>query len=203
MRSFGNGVELLRSPGEGKADAINYGLSRATGEILFFNDVRQTLDREALKLLAASFDDPTVGVATGELIIRSGETTEEESVGLYWRYEKWIRQRHSAIDSVPEQLGPSTLPGVTLPALCLRLRYSTMCISPCVRSSRDTGFDGSARRARTIPQPLSIQSSAEKCAHRPGSINLCGTSPPYSARATGCGFTSCRTKQAVCFCRSQ
>lgn len=93
-------VQLVRVPAGGKALALNAGLAKATGELLFFTDVRQQLDPACLQTLVRQFDDPSVGVASGELIIRSGENTEEESVGLYWRYEKWIRKRHAAIDSV-------------------------------------------------------------------------------------------------------
>ena len=99
VASFG-GVRLLRSPGEGKSAAINHALAHATGDILFFTDVRQPIDPQALTTLTACFDDPRIGVATGELIIRAGNTTEEDNVGLYWQYEKWIRRRHSRIDSV-------------------------------------------------------------------------------------------------------
>jgi biofilm PGA synthesis N-glycosyltransferase PgaC len=100
VRGFSPAVQLLRSPGRGKASAINQGLAHATGEILFFTDVRQILDPESLRVLVACFDDPGVGAATGELIILSGERTEQKNVGMYWRLEKWIRKRHSAIDSV-------------------------------------------------------------------------------------------------------
>jgi cellulose synthase/poly-beta-1,6-N-acetylglucosamine synthase-like glycosyltransferase len=94
------GVGLLAvSPG-GKAAALNAGLRRAEGEILFFTDVRQQLDPAALRELVACFADPSVGVASGELFIRDGETREEANVGLYWRYEKWIRRRLSHLDSV-------------------------------------------------------------------------------------------------------
>ena len=70
------------------------------GEILFFTDVRQQLDRAALRELVACFGDPSVGVASGELFIRDGTTREEANVGLYWQYEKWIRRRLSRLDSV-------------------------------------------------------------------------------------------------------
>jgi cellulose synthase/poly-beta-1,6-N-acetylglucosamine synthase-like glycosyltransferase len=93
-------VQLFRNPHSGKAAAINEGLHHATGEILFFTDVRQPLASKALKHLVACFEDPAVGVATGELIIRSGDTNQEQDIGLYWRFEKWIRKQHSAIDSV-------------------------------------------------------------------------------------------------------
>ncbi|MEO8657024.1 MAG: glycosyltransferase family 2 protein [Bryobacteraceae bacterium] len=94
------GVEVLRIPASGKAAALNVGIGRATGELLFFTDVRQHLDRASLRALVRRFDDPLVGVASGELFIRRGDCIEEESVGLYWKYEKAIRKRHAAIDSV-------------------------------------------------------------------------------------------------------
>jgi len=94
------GVEVLRIPPSGKAAALNAGIRQATGELLFFTDVRQSLDPAALAELARRFDDPQVGAASGELFIRKGADTAEESVGLYWRYEKVIRKRHAAIDSV-------------------------------------------------------------------------------------------------------
>ncbi|MEJ7609484.1 MAG: glycosyltransferase, partial [Bryobacteraceae bacterium] len=97
-RSF-SGVELITIPPSGKAVALNHALDRATGELLFLTDVRQDLKPDALRLLADTFDDPEVGAASGELIIRSGEKSEEANVGLYWQYEKWIRRRLSEIDS--------------------------------------------------------------------------------------------------------
>lgn len=100
VRGYGDRILLLRNPHSGKATAINHALRYAAGEILFMTDVRQPIGIRALKILVACFDDPKVGVASGELIIRKSDNTEEEHVGLYWEYEKWIRKRHSAIDSV-------------------------------------------------------------------------------------------------------
>jgi biofilm PGA synthesis N-glycosyltransferase PgaC len=93
-------IEFLRIPGGGKAMALNAGLERARGEILFFTDVRQPLDPDCLKHLVACFADPSVGVVSGELVIREGLTHEEASVGLYWKYEKWLRKLESRVDSV-------------------------------------------------------------------------------------------------------
>lgn len=99
VRSFPE-VQLLSLAPGGKAAALNAGLARANGEILFFTDARQELDPRCLQILVEQFSDPTVGVASGELIIRKGERAEQDHVGLYWRYEKWIRQQLSRIDSV-------------------------------------------------------------------------------------------------------
>jgi cellulose synthase/poly-beta-1,6-N-acetylglucosamine synthase-like glycosyltransferase len=93
-------VRLLDLPSGGKAAAQNRGIAEAKGEILFLTDVRQPLGRDALRKIVECFADPRVGVVTGELIILEGSTQEEANVGLYWKYEKWIRKRHSAIDSV-------------------------------------------------------------------------------------------------------
>lgn len=94
------GVELVAIPRSGKAAALNEGMRRATGEILLFTDVRQDLDPASLSSLVACFADARVGVASGELIIGSGGTREEANVGIYWRYEKWIRKQQSRLDSV-------------------------------------------------------------------------------------------------------
>ena len=106
VREFaGRGVELLPVPRGGKARALNAGLERAKGEIIFFTDVRQTLDPGSVRHLMTYFADPAVGVVSGELIIRDGRTQEEVHTGLYWKYEKWIRRRQSQVDSVTGATG--------------------------------------------------------------------------------------------------
>jgi cellulose synthase/poly-beta-1,6-N-acetylglucosamine synthase-like glycosyltransferase len=95
------GVRLLKVPHGGKAQALNAGLWEAAGEILFFTDVRQALDPQGLSHLVANFADPTVGAATGELrTIDPEHRGEQADMGLYWRYELWLRRRHSLIDSI-------------------------------------------------------------------------------------------------------
>src|SRR3954447_21418588 len=55
------GVELIRVPKGGKAQALNKGLEVAHGEILFFPDVRQPLAPDCLRNLVACFADDDVG----------------------------------------------------------------------------------------------------------------------------------------------
>jgi cellulose synthase/poly-beta-1,6-N-acetylglucosamine synthase-like glycosyltransferase len=93
-------LRVFAIPRGGKALALNKGMEHSTGEILFFTDVRQTLAPDSLWNLVACFADPSVGAASGELIIREGATSEEIHTGLYWKYEKWLRKRLSRIDSV-------------------------------------------------------------------------------------------------------
>lgn len=94
------GVQLFHANRGGKAQAVNIGLQVATGEIVFFTDVRQPLDPQALKHLAANFADPTVGAVTGELHYLNPSSGEQADMDLYWRYEIWARKRQSKIDSI-------------------------------------------------------------------------------------------------------
>ena len=95
------GVRLLLCPQGGKASAINTGLAEASGEILFFTDVRQAIDVHALSHLAANFADPSVGAVTGELrLLNPANVGEQADMELYWRLELWARDRHSRIDSI-------------------------------------------------------------------------------------------------------
>ena len=76
----------------GKATALNRGVAEAKGEIIVFNDARQTIDSGALKNLVSNFADPTVGCVSGELIIGTDANSAfAEGVGLYWELEKKIR----------------------------------------------------------------------------------------------------------------
>lgn len=95
------GVELLRVEKGGKSAALNRALARQNREVLFFTDVRQKLDRQSLRHLAANFADPAVGAVTGELKILVPEGGGEQAdMDLYWRYELWVRDLHSSIDSL-------------------------------------------------------------------------------------------------------
>ena len=93
-------IQFLSVPKRGKAVALNAALAQAKGEILFFTDVRQQFHPDSLANLVACFADPQVGVVSGELVIRDGSGIEEASVGLYWKYEKWIRKQLSRLDSI-------------------------------------------------------------------------------------------------------
>lgn len=105
-RSYaGRGVELLELSSGGKSAALTAGLAQATGEAVFLTDIRQELSPNSLRDLVACLGDPQVGVASGELILRDGNGQEQRNVGLYWKYEKFIRRRQALLDSVPGATG--------------------------------------------------------------------------------------------------
>lgn len=97
----GNQVDgVYYTPHRGKAAALNRALAVAEGEVVVFADARQRLDRAAVRELVANFSDPSVGAVSGELVLVD-ETGREagDGVGLYWRYEKWLRGMESGVYS--------------------------------------------------------------------------------------------------------
>lgn len=98
-------VKTLILPPGGKGATLNEALRHAQGEILLLTDVRQPLHQDCLTQLVGNFADPTVGVASGELVILSGELLEHARIGLYVRYEEWLRKQISKVGSVPGATG--------------------------------------------------------------------------------------------------
>lgn len=83
----------------GKCGALNEGVAQATGDIILFMDARQPVSDNAAKTLIPFLLDPTIGAATGELILSEDTSLEAANFGLYWRYEKWIRDNQSRLFS--------------------------------------------------------------------------------------------------------
>jgi poly-beta-1,6-N-acetyl-D-glucosamine synthase len=95
----GANVRVLEFPDRvGKAAALSAGCEVASGEILVFADCRQHWDSNAVRRLLDSFGDATVGAVSGDLVLEAA-TGVLAGVGLYWRYEKWLRKKESLFHS--------------------------------------------------------------------------------------------------------
>jgi len=93
-------VRVLETPAKvGKAAALSQGCAAARHEILVFTDVRQTWAPDALPLLLENFADPAVGAVSGDLVVETAPGVLA-GVGLYWRFEKWLRRRESLVWSM-------------------------------------------------------------------------------------------------------
>jgi poly-beta-1,6-N-acetyl-D-glucosamine synthase len=101
-----DGVRLLRLPRSGKPAALNAAIAQARGEILVLTDVRQVLAPDSAGLIVQAFADPQVGAVSGELVIREGAGLTQANIGLYWKFESWVRERLSSIDSMFGATGP-------------------------------------------------------------------------------------------------
>jgi cellulose synthase/poly-beta-1,6-N-acetylglucosamine synthase-like glycosyltransferase len=98
-RAFNGPAKILElHENAGKATALTHGCAVAQHDILVFADVRQQWASDALEKLLRNFADPAVGAVSGDLIVESAPGVLE-GVGLYWRYEKWLRRQEGRFHS--------------------------------------------------------------------------------------------------------
>ena len=101
-RSFGGGdvpvIVLDLADNIGKSAAITEGCLHARNEIIALGDVRQSWAEDALPRLLENFADPEVGAVGGELFVETAPGVMA-GVGLYWRFEKWLRRREGLVHS--------------------------------------------------------------------------------------------------------
>ncbi|MCM8782206.1 MAG: glycosyltransferase family 2 protein [Candidatus Omnitrophica bacterium] len=85
---------------QGKPSMLNELAKQAKGEILVFTDARQRLDKNSLKELVKNFSDAKVGSVSAELHFEGENTSAGNGIGVYWRYEKYIRKAESRAGSM-------------------------------------------------------------------------------------------------------
>ena len=83
----------------GKSACIGNVLPILDRELVLFTDVRQRLDPQAARELAAALGDPNVGAASGELVLQASNDFGR-GIDAYWRYEKLIRRWESTSGSL-------------------------------------------------------------------------------------------------------
>jgi biofilm PGA synthesis N-glycosyltransferase PgaC len=94
-------VPVILDSSSGKACALNEAVRHATGEILVFQDARQFVEPDAVSELVSCFGDPSVGAASGELLLEGdGRGPATDALGFYWKIEKAVRKLESASGSV-------------------------------------------------------------------------------------------------------
>lgn len=95
-------VQAIVNPeARGKAAGLNDAIHAAKGEIIVFNDARQRIEPDAVRLLVENFADSKVGCASGELMLGDPDSGEAiKGMGLYWKFEKKIREMESSSGSV-------------------------------------------------------------------------------------------------------
>ena len=187
----------------GKAAALNAAVAAARGQVLIFADARQLFTPDAVSRLVENFADPTVGSASGELLLEAIEGGVAAQVGLYWEYEKWIRQSESAAGSmlgasgaiyaIRRELWRDLPKGTILDDFLVPMRI--------VLAGRRAIFDGRAPPRATAPPAKPRASSAARSAPWPA------TSRPSPSSRGSCspgaipppGFRSGRTRSFACW----
>ncbi len=99
-RYAGRGVQLVRANTRlGKEGVQRLGLRLAEGEIIVFSDVATLLDREGIRTVVRSFNDPTVGCVSSvdRVLDPDGKPSGE---GAYVRYEMLLRRLESRVSTL-------------------------------------------------------------------------------------------------------
>ncbi len=89
----------------GKSAALMQARAIARHDILVLADVRQTWAPDTVDYLVANFTDPSVGAVSGEIFLEATPGVLA-GVGLYWRYEKWLRKMEGNLHSTVGLSGP-------------------------------------------------------------------------------------------------
>lgn len=91
------GIELSEQAEHlGKTGALNAAVAQSQAEIIVFSDANSMYQPDAVQQLVRHFGAKDVGCVCGNLTL--GNTTGQavgQGEGLYWRYEKWIKQQES------------------------------------------------------------------------------------------------------------
>jgi cellulose synthase/poly-beta-1,6-N-acetylglucosamine synthase-like glycosyltransferase len=91
----------------GKPAVLNDLIPHVRSEAVVMTDARQRVDPSAIERLLECLHDPEVGVVSGELEFEApaAATTTARGMGVYWRYEKFIRNCEGQSASVPGATG--------------------------------------------------------------------------------------------------
>ena len=102
VKSYENRKVKLHRMAErgGKIPGLNDAIRLSKSEIIVLTDANCMYNKEALRALVSNFADPKVGAVNGEhIFLNRKESTVERGVGLYWKYETWLKKMESAIHS--------------------------------------------------------------------------------------------------------
>jgi glycosyltransferase involved in cell wall biosynthesis len=96
------GVELMRAPNRrGKTAAENAAVAVARGDIIVNIDATVVVPPGSLKRLIRSFDDPTVGVASGrDVSVGAADERRTGAESGYTSYEMWVRDLETRAGSI-------------------------------------------------------------------------------------------------------
>ncbi len=89
-------LRLLELPRGGQTATQSALVEAATGDVVVLTDAETRFAPGCLAALSEAFRDPRVGCATGRLEWRDEEATATSAnEGLYWRYERLVREMES------------------------------------------------------------------------------------------------------------
>ncbi len=103
-----NSIELYHEDKRnGKTGAINRGMQFVKTPYVIFSDANTLLNKDAIKEIVKLFNDPKVGCVAGEkrILQKKQDNAVNTGEGLYWKYESFIKQNESNINSAIGAVG--------------------------------------------------------------------------------------------------
>ena len=134
LTSASTSLRLLDYPvRRGKVSVLNDACQEATGDVLVFSDANVDFHPQAIRELVHALDAPGVGCVCGRLIFRVKKgAAHEESEGLYWALETWLKRHegaagcllgaNGAIYAMPHQLWESCPPDTIIDDFFIPMR---------------------------------------------------------------------------------
>ena len=101
MREYeGQGITTHYFPRTGKLGVVNEVVSQVNSEIVVFSDANTMYHPDAIQKLVRNFHDPTVGVVSGQVILKNEHADFSQSENLYYRYERYLQERETLLGSM-------------------------------------------------------------------------------------------------------
>lgn len=102
VRGFSDkGIILNRVEGrKGKTELQNQTVQLAKGEILVFSDANAFYETDAIRKIVQNFNDEKIGGVCGNLVYVKFSEKEENTENIYWKMEKFIKEKESDLSSV-------------------------------------------------------------------------------------------------------
>lgn len=91
------GVRLIAfDSNRGKISALNDAMTQIRSEIVVFSDANVIYDRNALRKLVRNFNDPSVGVVSGKVMLLNDALSYGTSEKIYYCIEHFIQEKEGA-----------------------------------------------------------------------------------------------------------
>ena len=94
-----NNIKLIDiQPQGGRSNAHNMACKEASYDLLVFTDAETVFEPDCIANLVSSFEKPEVGFVSGTLkYLNQNNNNVSESVGLYWKFEMFLRNAESRL----------------------------------------------------------------------------------------------------------
>jgi cellulose synthase/poly-beta-1,6-N-acetylglucosamine synthase-like glycosyltransferase len=100
--------KILTIPNSGKGFALEYGLKRTSGDIVFRMDADSLVDKDALSPLVEHFEDPLVGSVSGFLFPLQATSMLGRAQDVLYASYLYVKRAQEVFDSIIVQPGPCT-----------------------------------------------------------------------------------------------